>query len=114
LPVIPSFIPAPPLQRKIAAFLTQMSQQLLPSRDSFEGTPQPTLIFADGGRTMQTPAFPSLESRAESFTNRSSNRGFFHAHPIGEVVRSLFFSSILWLVLAMALYGVYSMVVGSR
>ena len=63
---------------------------------------------------MQSPAFPSLESRAESFTNRSSNRGFFHAHPIGEVVRSLFFSSILWLVLAMALYGVYSMVVGSR
>jgi hypothetical protein len=63
---------------------------------------------------MQTPAFQSLQSRAESFTNQSSNRGFFHTHPIGEVVRSLFYSSILWMVLAVALYGVYSMVVSSR
>lgn len=63
---------------------------------------------------MQTPAFPSLESRTESFNNRSSSRGFFHTHPIGEVVRSLFFSSIMWMVLAIALYGVYSMVAGSR
>jgi hypothetical protein len=29
-------------------------------------------------------------------------------------VRSLFFSSIMWMVLAIALYGVYSMVAGSR
>jgi hypothetical protein len=65
-------------------------------------------------KTMQTPAFPSLQSRAESFTDRSSSRGFFRVHPIGEVMRSLFFSSILWMVLAIALYGVYSMVAGSR
>jgi hypothetical protein len=67
---------------------------------------------------MQTPAFPSLQSRSKSFTNSSSERnqtpGFFQSHPIGEVVRSLFFSSILWMVLAMVLYGVYSMVVGTR
>jgi hypothetical protein len=30
------------------------------------------------------------------------------------VVRSLFLSSILWMLLAIALYAVYSMVVGSR
>jgi hypothetical protein len=71
---------------------------------------------ADGGRTMQTPAFPSLQSK--NFTNpgsdRTSSTGFFGAHPIGEVVRSLFFSSILWMLLAIVLYAVYSMVVGSH
>ena len=36
---------------------------------------------------------------------------FFDLHSIAEVVRSLFFSSILWMLLAMALYGVYSLVV---
>jgi hypothetical protein len=67
---------------------------------------------------MQTPAFPFLQSKDKSFTNRGSDRasstGFFEAHPVGEVVRSLFFSSILWMLLAIALYAVYSMVAGSR
>ena len=67
---------------------------------------------------MQTPAFPSLQSSDKSFTNpgsdRTSSTSFFGAHPVGEVVRSLFFSSILWMLLAVALYAVYSMVVGSR
>jgi hypothetical protein len=67
---------------------------------------------------MQTPAFPSLQSRLKNFTHsgsdRTSSTGFFHTHPVGEVVRSLFFSSILWMLLAIALYAVYSMVVGSH
>jgi len=67
---------------------------------------------------MQTPAFPSLPSRAKDFINpgsdRASSTSFFGAHPVGEVVRSLFFSSILWMLLAIVLYAVYSMVVGSR
>ncbi len=67
---------------------------------------------------MQTPTFPVLPSRAKSFittgSNQTSSSGYFKAHPIGEVVRSLFFSSILWMVLAMILYGVYSMVLGSH
>jgi len=67
---------------------------------------------------MQTPAFPSLQSRYKSFTNRgtdqSSSTGFFQLHAVGEIVRNLFFSSILWLLLAIALYGVYSMVAGTR
>jgi hypothetical protein len=66
---------------------------------------------------MQTPAFPTLQARFRSFTHRESNlsssNGFFHNHHIGEIVRSLFFSSILWLLLAIALYGVYSLVVGT-
>jgi hypothetical protein len=66
---------------------------------------------------MHTPAFPSLQSRYKSSTNRGSHRisstGFFHNHPVGEVVRSLFFSSVLWMLLAITLYAVYSMVAGS-
>jgi hypothetical protein len=67
---------------------------------------------------MQTPAYPSLYSRYKNITHRGSEQpsstGFFEAHPISEVVRSIFFSSILWVLLAIALYGVYTMVVGSR
>ena len=42
---------------------------------------------------MHTPAF---------FRSRS----FFNTYPVGEVVRSLFFSSILWMLLAIILYAV--------
>jgi len=67
---------------------------------------------------MQTPALTSLQSRDASFTNQSSDRtslvGFFTTHPVAEVARSLFFSSILWMLLAIALYAVYTMVVGSH
>jgi hypothetical protein len=63
---------------------------------------------------MNMPAFPALQSRYRSFTSRRSNQaGFFQNHPISDVARSLFVSSILWLVLAIALYGVYSIVVGT-
>jgi hypothetical protein len=67
---------------------------------------------------MQSPAFPSLQSRFKSFTHQGSDRtsstGFFRTHAVGDVVRSFFFSSILWMLLAIILYAVYSMVVGSR
>ncbi len=67
---------------------------------------------------MQTPTFPSLQSRSKSFTTPGSDRapstGFFQNHPIGDVARSLFFSSILWMLLAIILYAVYSMVLGTR
>jgi hypothetical protein len=33
---------------------------------------------------------------------------------VGDVVRSLFVSSILWAVLAVGVYEVYSMIVGSH
>jgi hypothetical protein len=37
---------------------------------------------------------------------------FFEAHPIGEIIRGLFLSSVLWVLLAIAVYMVYSMVLG--
>jgi hypothetical protein len=67
---------------------------------------------------MQTPTLPSLQSRFKSFTDRSSQgsspAGFFDTHAIVDVVRSLFVSSILWAVLAVGVYEVYSMIVGSH
>jgi hypothetical protein len=67
---------------------------------------------------MQTPAFPSLQSRFKSFTDRgsrpSSPPGFFETHAVGDVVRSLFLSSILWAFLIFAVYEVYSMIVGTH
>jgi hypothetical protein len=66
---------------------------------------------------MHTPAFPSLQSRYKSFTSRGSHQAssnsFFQTHGISEIVRSFFFSSLLWLLLAIALYAVYTMVVGT-
>jgi hypothetical protein len=66
---------------------------------------------------MHMPAFPALQSRYRSFTSRRPNQassdGFFQNHPITNVARSVFFSSLLWMVLAIALYGVYSIVVGT-
>lgn len=50
---------------------------------------------------MQTPAF---------FKSRS----FFNSYPVGEMVRGLFLSSVLWGFLAMAVYTVYTMVLGAK
>jgi hypothetical protein len=50
---------------------------------------------------MQTPTF---------FKSRS----FFNAYPVGEMVRGLFLSSLLWVFLAMAVYMVYAMVLGAK
>jgi hypothetical protein len=59
-------------------------------------------------------AFPSLQARYKSFTEQGSDRTsptrFFENHPIGDVLRNLFFSSILWMLLAIVLYAVYTMV----
>jgi hypothetical protein len=35
--------------------------------------------------------------------------GYFSVHPIGQVVRSLFASSLLWVFIASAVYFVYSL-----
>ncbi len=42
----------------------------------------------------------------------SRREGFFDAHPLGEIVRGLVFSSVLWGLLAAGVYTVYAMVLG--
>jgi hypothetical protein len=65
---------------------------------------------------MQSPAFPSFQEKYKGFNNpgpgHSTPTGYFSTHPIAEIVRSLFLSSILWMLLAIVLYGVYSLVAG--
>jgi hypothetical protein len=57
---------------------------------------------------MQTSAFPTLRD-----SQNTANSGYFRTHPVGEIVRSLFLSSLLWIFLAIALYTVYTMVAGA-
>ncbi len=65
---------------------------------------------------MYSPSFPSFQEKYKGINKpgpgNTTPTGYFSTHPIGEIVRSLFFSFILWMLLAMVLYGVYSLVVG--
>jgi hypothetical protein len=56
---------------------------------------------------MQTPTFPAQQSR-------SAANSFFATHPIGEIARSFFVSSIGWVLMAVVVYAVYSMVLGGH
>ncbi len=51
------------------------------------------------------------EVRPGVWERRSS---FFDAHPVGEIVRGIFFSSVLWGLLAVGVYTVYAMVLGTH
>lgn len=58
---------------------------------------------------------PMLHSTYASSDNsaaqpqRASVIEFFVAHPVLPVLRGLFLSSLLWIALALALYGVYTL-----
>ncbi|OJV43038.1 MAG: hypothetical protein BGO25_06475 [Acidobacteriales bacterium 59-55] len=58
---------------------------------------------------------PALHSTYASSANsaappqRASAIEFFVAHPVLPVLRGLFLSSLLWIALALALYGVYTL-----
>jgi hypothetical protein len=55
---------------------------------------------------MNQSAFPSSQYRQK----RSVLNAFFTAHPVGDIVRNLLFSSVCWLLIIFAVYTVYSMV----
>ena len=62
---------------------------------------------------MSTPM--SLRARSTAPTPETRTSGtpsFFETHPIGEIIRGLFLSAVLWVLLAIAVYMVYSMVLG--
>lgn len=64
---------------------------------------------------MQTPTFPNLQSKFKNLgSHRSSIPGFLATHAVGDVLRSLFLSSLLWAALAAGVYMVYSMVLGAH
>jgi hypothetical protein len=102
----------------IPAWMTQMRHKLAQLRDSCALILVLLSSLPMEVEQMQSPTFPSLQQSSKSFTNPGSDRapstGFFQNHPISDVLRSLFFSSILWMLLAIILYAVYSMVLGTR
>jgi hypothetical protein len=51
------------------------------------------------------------ENRPVQWNNKQR---FFDNHPLGEIVRGLIFSSVLWGLLAVGVYTVYAMVLGTR
>jgi hypothetical protein len=52
----------------------------------------------------------SAFSSAQSGHKRSIANDFFTAHPVGDIVRNLLFSSVCWVFIVFAVYTVYSMV----
>jgi hypothetical protein len=63
-------------------------------------------------KPMQTSTLGWRERNRE--THSGKRQSFFEAHPLGEIVRGLVFSSVLWGLLAVGVYTVYAMVLGTR
>lgn len=67
---------------------------------------------------MQNPSFPLLQFRSKELSThpvrQDAEQGFFDTHPVGDLVRSLLVSSVLWGLLAFAVYTVYTMIVGAH
>jgi hypothetical protein len=64
---------------------------------------------------MHAPTLHSTYSGSTSSagtSNRSSAADFLLTHPLLPILRSVFFSSLLWGFLALALYGVYTLIAG--
>lgn len=67
---------------------------------------------------MQTSMLVSWRSRSREtrFEHSGTPRtvSFFEKHQVGEIVQGVVFSSVLWGLLAVGVYAVYSMVLGAR
>jgi hypothetical protein len=61
--------------------------------------------------TLQQMRGRNRESLPGQWNERKS---FFETHPLGEILRGLVFSSLLWGLLAVGVYTVYAMVLGTR
>ena len=62
---------------------------------------------------MYTPSIP-MRDRSTIPEQPTQPNSFFSQHPVGEIVRGLFLSSLLWVLLAIAVYFVYTLVLGSN
>jgi hypothetical protein len=67
-------------------------------------------------KAMQTSTFGLRNRNGENSSDpwNVKRQSFFDAHPLGEIVRGLVFSSVLWGLLAVGVYTVYAMVLGVR
>lgn len=77
--------------------------------DSGYSTAADTLKFRIEVNQMQ---FTSMQKTSSTSGWPEQNpTSFFDLHPIGAILRGLLMSSLLWVLLALALYSVYSFVV---
>jgi hypothetical protein len=60
---------------------------------------------------MHAPTLHSTYDNPAASAHRASAADFLLTHPLLPVLRSVFFSSLLWIFLALALYGVYTLIV---
>ena len=67
---------------------------------------------------MQTSTLLSWRNRNHEvrpeFSWSPRQQGFFEKHQVAEIVRGLVFSSVLWGLLAVGVYAVYSLVLGTH
>ena len=67
---------------------------------------------------MQTSTILSWRSRSHeessTFAWPERKQGFFARHQVGEIVQGLVMSSVMWGLLAVGVYAVYSLVLGAR
>ena len=65
---------------------------------------------------MQISTLQQMRGRnRESLPGQCNERkSFFETHPLGEIIRGLVFSSVHWGLLAVGVYTVYAMVLGTR
>ena len=62
---------------------------------------------------MYTSSIP-MPDRSTVPEQPTQPNSFFAVHPVGEIIRGLFLSSLLWVLLAIAVYFVYSLVLGTN
>ena len=67
---------------------------------------------------MQTSTILSWRSRdrgdGDAFAWPERKQSFFVRHQVGEIVQGLVMSSVMWGLLAVGVYAVYSLVLGAR
>jgi len=61
---------------------------------------------------MQAPTLHSPYDNSAAISRRSTAADFLLTHPLLPILRGVFFSSLLWIFLALALYGVYTLIAG--
>ena len=59
---------------------------------------------------MHAPLLHSTYDNTAAPARRASAADFLLTHPLLPILRSVFFSSLLWIFLAVALYGVYTLI----
>jgi hypothetical protein len=66
---------------------------------------------------MQASALLALQEKYRHFRSATPSEnpsGFFDTHAVGPILRSFFFTSLLWVFLALTIYTVYSFIVSAN